>query len=433
MVGTSIVKITSARHRAKFVMQLHISGKAMIHMLHVLGLANCSTTSIAMIKRKIHQTNLDVLERTNAGKVVGYAVGKRDFDNFFGAVPHFLVERSVKWLESKWCDRLSRRPYISGPKFKPRKSCSLQFAFTRAFKENLRNADSSHKLHKTFHSNTRAVRKNHWILHFRDVNSCVKFDIHCGFICIGSEFIRPRDKGVTQGSCLSMGIADTVGCYIEYDFRVQHFWNSSMLVTLHLRFVDDIYVQVYAFGINDSRRKAMNSSNRRLTLKGKTSAREIPLSRQLLDEVAQTHLEDIWQRYESHFSVKVEDPITFVGLSMSTLNDFTLSLTSDVPTIADCRFQHARGYTPRAKKIAVIQSQLAAIFDRTMNQSPVNALTRTINCFLKVGFSRADITKSAAKFLRTHPYLHAQLVLALRRSFNNADISIPLLQRLCRA
>ena len=157
-------------------------GKAMIHMLHVLGLANCSTTSIAMIKKKIHQTNLDVLERTNAGKVVGYAVGKRDFDNFFGAVPHFLVERSVKWLENNWSERLSRRPYISGPKFKPRTYCSLQFAFTRAFKENLRNADSSHKLHNTFHSNTRAVKTKHWILHFRDVNYCVIFYIYCGFI-----------------------------------------------------------------------------------------------------------------------------------------------------------------------------------------------------------------------------------------------------------
>ena len=119
-----------------------------------------------------------------------------------------------------------------------------------------------------------------------------------------------------------------------------------MLVTLHLRFVDDIFAQVYAFGVNDSSRKSMFLSNRRLSLKGRISARETPVSRELLDEVAQVHLEDIWQRYERYFSVKHEDATVFVGLSVSVSANFTLCMTSDTPAVADCRYQHARGCKP---------------------------------------------------------------------------------------
>lgn len=129
------------------------------------------------------------------------------------------------------------------------------------------------------------------------------------------------------------------------------------------------------------------------------SKRGIILTSDLLHEMAQCQLDDILQRYETRFNIKVQDCSVCVGLSTCATENGTLCINSDVPEIADDCFQHARGAKPRSKTLQVLHKQFAAIFDRTLNCDPVPSLTRTIACFQKAGFRHGDLRDAAASFL----------------------------------
>ena len=265
------------------------------------------------------------------------------------------------------------------------------------------------------------MRKGFWILHFKDILTCVDFDLLCGFVKLGSTFVKPSTFGVTQGSCLSMGIADYCGCFIELHFMQQLFWNSRHVITLLIRYVDDIYIRITAFGI-PAKSECMMPRRRKLRVKGASSNGDL-LTNDILRLVAHTRLEDILQRYERYFRVKVEDCSTFIGLALSTAEDGTLSMCADLPSHPDFRFKSSIGAKPLPKKLKVIQSQIASTFDRCLNLCPITSLSRTLRCFHHCGFSLVLIQKAIKSFLRTHPYLHVPLARALGECFPNCSMT----------
>ena len=85
-----------------------------------------------------------------------------------------------------------------------------------------------HATDKIVHSNHVSSRHGYGHIRIVHISSCIKLDLETGYLYVGSEAFRPNFIGVTQGSSLSMGLSDLVGCYLEHDFRMLFFHRTHV-------------------------------------------------------------------------------------------------------------------------------------------------------------------------------------------------------------
>lgn len=147
------------------------------------------------------------------------------------------------------------------------------------------------------------------------------------------------------------------------------------------------------------------------------------LLNKILDDMATCHADDVWQRCEAHFSIKFEDPEIFVGLAVDILDNGTISMMPSLPSDPDCRYQHWCAAIPEQEKIKNVSSQIAAVFDRTLNTDPVYPLIKLCKYFKFVGYSAKKVAIAVNNFAKIHPYLLDSLKLAHLRVFKLEDLN----------
>ena len=128
-------------------------------------------------------------------------------------------------------------------------------------------------------------------------------------------------------------------------------------------------------------------------------------------------MSDLWSRYSSKFSVKLEDASTCVGLELQQKLDGTTAIAQLFPSSPDMRYQHFLSSKPFGKRIQVILSQLCSICDRGLGSDVIETIRRSFACFHFVGFQADHLRRGSENFLRCHPYLFHQVSSALRQLF----------------
>ena len=371
--------------------------RAGLFMIGVLCPANSSICAAGKVMGKYRSMNLTVASRISSGYASHVFPKKFDADSFFNEVPYSLIRSSWDWLLERWLAvKGSLRMYLAMPRKPACRRVSHPTAFRRGFGGRIRQvAMESSQLIPRIQANKNVCDKS-LVIGVRHMWRMIASDFRYGFSRLGTTLVKSNGRGITQGSPLSMFLADVCLVCVECRNYDSFILMSSQWLSLVCRWVDDIMIQIIYFYPVD-----------------------YPVKRDDVSVGASTLINVMLGHYEStNLKMKREDPATFAGIDIpwhESRQQFELEQHIPCDKLLARRFQNVFSFVPRKALISTVASQMCSAIGRYEGMDLPSSIAKVLECFLVAGLAISEFSVSSKQVCRKHAYLHRFLHTAISK------------------
>jgi len=341
-------------------------------------------------------------------------VAKYDIDNFYGNVPHALVDVALKWLFDMITAPdnprgIGRRQFVLIPSplldrvayLRTRNGVSEAWRQLRRYGFKFR-AVTRVKFKPGLSSNRHSVARGWIAMKLSELRELILLDLRTGVVKWGKNGGGLWQLvGVPQGSPASVLVANLVAVYKEWHFRqwvkTRYPFQISQVRWILLRWVDDLFVAV-------------------ATRNGR-------------DEVHAGILGHVRNMYEP-FLMKEEDASTFAGHRIFVTNDqigicdanpneqYLCAPRGNLAGKFVARLPHGRSCVPMRMKISVARGMMFRAIDCASHEKYVVAAMMTIvRELLTLEYPGQWIRRGMAVITRRYPFLVAEMERAWKRRY----------------